>query len=266
MPVYIKTPKEVEAMRVAGQMAADTLLLVGDLICEGMTTDEINRIVHEDTLKKGGIPAPLGYRGNGKTPFPKSCCTSINEVVCHGIPSPFVKLKDGDIVNVDITTIYNGWHGDTSATFFIGNVSEEKKKLVNVCREAMRLGIQEVKHGARLGDIGSAIQTYVESQGMSVVRDYVGHGIGRGFHEDPQVTHFGTRGAGLRLHSGMIFTIEPMVNLGSHEAGLDPQDMWTVKTFDGMPSAQFEHTILCTPTGYEILTARSRPLKNSEQE
>jgi len=264
MPIYVKNAKEVQAMRVAGQMAADTLLLVGDLICEGMSTDDVNRIVHEDTLKKGGIPAPLGYTGSGKTPFPKSCCTSVNNVVCHGIPSPFEKLKKGDIINVDITTIFNGWHGDTSATFFIGDVSPEARALVEHTRTAMNLGISQVKHGARLGDIGSAIQEYSEKNGYAVVKGYVGHGIGKGFHEEPQVCHFGTRGAGTRIITGMIFTVEPMLNLGSEDTGLDPKDNWTVKTVDGKLSVQFEHTVLCTPTGYEILTARSRPLKNSE--
>ena len=255
MSIDIKNFKEVAAMRVACKMAADTLLLVGNVICEGMSTDDINQVVHEDTIKKGGIPAPLGYTGKGKVPFPKSVCTSINNVVCHGIPSPFEKLKNGDIINVDITTIYNGWHGDTSATFLIGNVSKEAKRLVEICKDSMILGIKEVKHGARLGDIGAAIQSHAEANGFNVVRDYVGHGIGKGFHEEPHVMHFGTRGAGQRIQTGMIFTIEPMINAGKRYAKLMP-DHWTVITKDRSLSAQWEHTILVTPTGYEVLTRR----------
>ena len=188
MAIDIKSPKEVEAMRAACQMAADTLLLVGEKLRAGMTTEEINTLVHEDTLKKGGRPAPLNYHG-----FPKSVCTSVNEVVCHGIPGAQV-LKDGDIINVDVTTIYNGFYGDTSATFYIGTPSAEARKVVEVARKSLELGIAQVKDGARLGDIGAAIQEYVEAQGCSVVRDFVGHGIGRRFHEDPQVKHYGRRG------------------------------------------------------------------------
>jgi methionyl aminopeptidase len=258
LAIEIKSPKEIEAMRVVAQLAAETLLLVGDKIRAGMTTDQINTIVHEDTLRQGATPAPLNYRG-----FPKSVCTSVNDVVCHGIPGGQV-LKDGDIVNVDVTHFYKGWYGDTSATFYVGTPSADARKVTEVARRALELGIAEVREGARLGDIGAAIQEYVESQGCSVVRDYVGHGIGRRFHEDPQVKHFGKRGAGERLKAGMTFTIEPMVNLGRHEVVLDEKDKWTVWTADGSLSAQFEHTILVTKTGCEILTQRSRPLKNSE--
>lgn len=245
-------------MRVAGQMAAETLLLVGEKLKVGMTTDDINTIVHEDTIKRNARPAPLNYRG-----FPKSVCTSINDVVCHGIPDG-QKLKNGDIINVDVTTFFDGFHGDTSATFYIGAPSAEARKVVEVARRSLELGIAEVKDGARIGDIGAAIQEYVEAQGCSVVRDFVGHGIGRKFHEDPQVKHYGKRGSGERMKTGMIFTIEPMVNLGSWEVLIDPVDKWTVTTADGSLSAQFEHTCLVTKTGVEVLTKRSKPLRLSE--
>lgn len=258
MAIEIKSGKEIEAMRVAGKMAAETLVLVGDKLRPGMTTGEIDALVHEDTVRRGARPAPLHYRG-----FPKSVCTSINEVVCHGIPGSRA-LEDGDIINVDITTIYNGFHGDTSATFYIGKPSADARHVVEVARRALELGIAEVREGARLGDVGAAIQQYVEAQGCSVVRDFVGHGIGRRFHEDPQVKHYGKRGSGDRLKAGMIFTIEPMVNLGRFEVEIDPVDNWTVTTVDGSLSAQFEHTCLVTKTGVEILTKRPKPLRLSE--
>ena len=258
MAIDIKSPKEVDQMRAACLMAAETLVHVGEQLRAGMTTEEINTIVHEDTLRKGGRPAPLNYRG-----FPKSVCTSINEVVCHGIPGPQV-LKNGDIINVDITTIYGGYYGDTSATFYIGTPSPEARKVVEVARKSLELGIAQVKEGARLGDIGAAIQEYVEGEGCSVVRDFVGHGIGRRFHEDPQVKHYGKRGTGDRLKTGMTFTIEPMVNIGRFEVAIDPDDKWTVTTVDGSLSAQFEHTVLVTKTGFEILTKRPKPLRLSE--
>jgi methionyl aminopeptidase len=256
--IDIKSPKEVDAMRAASLMAAETLCLVGEKLRVGMSTEEINTLVHEDTLKRGARPAPLNYRG-----FPKSVCTSINEVVCHGIPGPQI-LKDGDIINVDITTIYGGYYGDTSATFYIGTPSAEARKVVEIARKSLELGIAEVKDGARLGDIGAAIQQYVEANGCSVVRDFVGHGIGRRFHEDPQVKHYGRRGTGERLKTGMTFTIEPMVNIGRFEVVVDPDDKWTVTTVDGALSAQFEHTIAVTKTGCEVLTKRPKPLRLSE--
>jgi methionyl aminopeptidase len=256
--IEIKSAKEIEKMRVAGQMAAETLVLVGEKLKVGMTTEEINTIVHEDTIRRNARPAPLNYRG-----FPKSVCTSINDVVCHGIPDG-QKLKNGDIINVDITTFYDGFYGDTSATFYIGTPSPEARKVTEIARRSLELGIAEVKDGARFGDIGAAIQEYVESQGCSVVRDFVGHGIGRKFHEDPQVKHYGKRGSGERMKAGMIFTIEPMVNIGSFEVVIDPVDKWTVTTADGSLSAQFEHTCLVTKTGVEILTKRSKPLRLSE--
>ena len=256
--VEIKSPKEIEKMRVACRLAAETLLVVGDRIRAGMTTDEIDRIVHEDTIARGGKCAPLNYKG-----FPKSVCTSINDVVCHGIPNHEV-LKDGDIVNVDVTTIFDGYHGDTSATFYIGTPTPEARLVTETARRALDIGIAEVKDGARLGDIGGAIQEFVEAQGCSVVRDFVGHGIGRKFHEPPQVKHYGKRGSGDRLRAGMIFTIEPMVNSGRWEVKVDPTDKWTVRTVDGSLSAQFEHTVVVTKSGCEVLTARPRALRCSE--
>jgi len=245
-------------MRVVGRMAAETLVAIGEKLRPGMTTEEINTLVHEDTLKRGGFPATLNYRG-----YPKSLCTSINDVVCHGIPGVEV-LRDGDIINLDVTTIYGGFHGDTSATFYVGTPSPEARLVVETARRALELGIAEVREGARLGDIGAAIQQYVEAQGCSVVRDYVGHGIGRKFHDDPQVKHYGKRGSGERLKAGMIFTIEPMVNAGGFEVHSDPVDKWTVRTVDGSLSAQFEHTCLVTKTGVEVLTKRDKPLRMSE--
>ncbi len=256
--VSIKTLREVNALRVAGQMAADTLIDVAEILRPGLTTEEINTFVHQDTLRKGGIPAPLNYHG-----FPKSVCTSVNEVVCHGIPGPRV-LEDGDIINIDVTTIYDGYFGDTSATFYIGNVSDEARHVTEVCRRSLELGIAEVREGARLGDIGAAIQGYAEGEGCSVVRQFVGHGIGRTFHEAPQVSHVGKRGMGLRLKAGMVFTIEPMINLGGYEVEV-LADKWTAVTIDGSLSAQFEHTIVVTKTGCEVLTKRGRRLKFSEE-
>jgi methionyl aminopeptidase len=258
MSVEIKNAREIDALRVASEMAAETLVLVGERIRAGMTTEDINTLVHEDTIRRGAYPAPLNYHG-----FPKSVCTSVNEIVCHGIPGAQV-LKDGDIVNVDVTTMYKGFYGDTSATFYIGVPSPEARLVVETSRKALELGIAEVKEGARLGDIGAAIQEYVEAQGCSVVRDFVGHGIGRKFHEPPQVKHYGKRGSGERLKAGMVFTIEPMVNAGRFEVEVDPDDKWTVTTADGSLSAQFEHTIVVTRTGSEILTKRAKPLRMSE--
>ena len=258
MTVELKSAKEVDGIRVASQMAAETLLLVGEKLRVGMTTEDIDRIVHEDTVRRGAYPAPLNYKG-----FPKSVCTSVNEVVCHGIPCLQV-LRDGDIVNVDVTTFYKGFYGDTSATFYLGTPRAEALHVVEVCRKALELGIAEVKDGARLGDIGAAIQTYVEANGCSVVRDFVGHGIGRKFHEPPQVKHYGKRGTGERIRAGMVFTIEPMVNVGRFEVEIDPSDKWTVRTADGSLSAQFEHTIAVTKGGVEVLTRREKPLRFSE--
>jgi len=260
--VEIKTAREIDAMREVGRLAGDSLLRVSELIRAGVTTDEINAFVHADTLKKGARPAPLGYRNGDSPPFPKSVCTSINEVVCHGIPSGRA-LRDGDIVNVDITHIYRGFHGDTSATFYVGRPSDQAKLVTEVARRSLELGIAEVRPGARLGDIGAAIQEFAEGKGCSVVEDFVGHGIGRKFHDEPKVAHYGQRGKGIRLKAGMTFTIEPMINIGSHEVEV-LDDEWTAVTADGSLSAQFEHTVLVTPTGVEVLTQRSGLLPNSE--
>jgi methionyl aminopeptidase len=255
--VSIKTLKEVDALRVASQMAAETLLGVGDMIRPGITTEDINRFVHEDTLRRGGYPAPLNYHG-----FPKSVCTSVNEVVCHGIPGDRT-LERGDIINVDVTTIYNGFFGDTSATFYVGVPSAEARHVTEVSRRSLEIGIAQVRDGARLGDIGAAIQEFAEGEGCSVVRAFVGHGIGRRFHEPPQVSHVGTRGKGDRLRAGMCFTIEPMINIGGYDVEI-MEDKWTVLTSDRSLSAQFEHTLVVTKAGCEVLTRRSRKLANSE--
>ena len=255
--VEIKGHAEIAAMREVSRLAAETLNAVGEIVRPGLTTDEINSFVHNHTLKQGARPAPLNYKG-----FPKSVCTSINEVVCHGIPSDRV-LRDGDIINIDVTHIYKGFHGDTSATFYVGKVSDTAKHVVEVARRALALGIAQVRPGARLGDLGAAIQEFVEAQGCSVVRDFVGHGIGRKFHDEPKVAHYGRWGKGERLKPGMTFTIEPMVNVGGWEVDVLDDD-WTAVTADGSLSAQFEHTVLVTETSVEVLTERTRPLANSE--
>jgi methionyl aminopeptidase len=253
-----KSARELELMRTAGRLAAETLCAVDEILAPGITTEDIDRFVHEDTLRRGCLPAPLGYRG-----FPRSVCTSVNEVVCHGIPDKRV-LAAGDIINVDVTHLYEGYHGDTSATFYIGEPSPAARKVTEVARRCLALGIAEVRPGARLGDIGAAIQEFAEAHGCSVVRDYGGHGIGRGFHEPPTVHHVGQRNQGKRLRPGMTFTIEPMINLGGWEVKL-LDDRWTVITADGSLSAQFEHTVLVTDDGVEILTARPAPLTRSER-
>ena len=256
------TPSMLGRMREACQLAADTLVMVGKHLRAGMTTDDINTLVHDYTLKHGAWPSPLNYNG-----FPKSVCTSVNEVVCHGIPGARV-LADGDIINVDVTSYLpakNGFHGDTSATFYIGTPSEDAKKVTEVARRSLELGIAEVREGARIGDIGAAIQAYAEKQGCSVVRDYVGHGIGREFHTQPQVPHYGKRGEGKRLKAGMVFTIEPMINIGHYECEV-LDDEWTVLTADRSLSAQFEHTIVVTKNGCEVLTARRELLHLSEDQ
>lgn len=251
MTVYIKTPEEIAKMRVAGKLAAQVLEMIVPYVKPGVTTDELNNICHDYIVNvQHAIPAPLNYRG-----FPKSICTSINHQVCHGIPGP-KQLKDGDIVNIDVTVIKDEYHGDTSKMFLVGNKPNViGQRVTKVAYECMMMGIEMVKPGIRLGDIGAAIQKHAEKQRFSVVRDYCGHGIGRQFHEDPQVLHYGTPGTGMELRAGMIFTIEPMVNVGKHHTRLLP-DNWTVVTKDHSLSAQWEHTILVTDTGYEILTLR----------
>jgi methionyl aminopeptidase len=257
--VSIKSAREVTLMREAGRIAAETLMGVDKLIRPGISTEEINSFVHQDTLRRGARPAPLNYQG-----FPKSVCTSINEVVCHGIPSLEEILEPGDIINVDVTSIHEGFHGDTSVTFYVGDPSPEAKHVVEVARQSLDLGIAQIREGARLGDIGAAIQEFAEGQGCSVVRAFVGHGIGRVFHERPQVPHVGRAGTGVRLRAGMCFTVEPMVNLGTYEVEI-LEDNWTAVTRDGSLSAQFEHTLVVTKTGCEVLTRRPGRLANSER-
>jgi methionyl aminopeptidase len=245
--IHLKKKSDIEGIRKAGQLVLDTLDLVESQITPGMRTDEINTLVHEYTINHGAIPAPLNYRG-----FPKSVCVSINEVICHGIPGKRV-IRDGDIVNVDITSILNGYYADANKTFFAGNPGPEARKIVAIARECLRRGISAVRPGNTLGDIGWRIQTYAEAQGCSVVREFVGHGVGFDFHEAPQVTHFGHKGAGITLIPGMVFTIEPMINLGQKELRV-LDDNWTAITKDGSLSAQFEQTVLVTGDGYESLT------------
>jgi methionyl aminopeptidase len=249
MPVTIKTPKEIEKMRVAGRLAAEVLRMIRPYVQPGVTTGELDRLCHDYIVNvQQAVPAPLNYRG-----FPRSICTSVNHQVCHGIPGD-KKLKRGDIVNIDVTVIKDGYHGDTSKMFYVGEPSIQARRLAQVTRECMLLGIRQVRPGARLGDIGHAIQRHAEAHGFSVVREYCGHGIGREFHEDPQVLHYGQPGMGLELTPGMTFTIEPMINAGKPDIKLLP-DNWTVVTRDHSLSAQWEHTVLVTETGHEILTA-----------
>ena len=235
-------------MRVAGRLASEVLDMIGEHVVAGVSTDDLNRICHDFIVnRQKAVPAPLNYRG-----FPKSICTSVNHVVCHGIPSD-KQLKNGDIINIDITVIKDEFHGDTSRMFFVGEPSIRARRVCQISRECMYKGIDLVKPGARLGDIGHAIQQHAEKNGFSVVREYCGHGIGRGFHEDPQVLHYGTPGTGLEVWAGMTFTIEPMVNAGKKETRLLADD-WTVVTRDRSLSAQWEHTILVTDDGHDILT------------
>jgi methionyl aminopeptidase len=245
--IRLKEKEAVEGIRKAGRLVVETLDLVASEIAAGMSTDEINTIVHDFTLKNGGIPAPLNYRG-----FPKSVCVSVNEVICHGIPGKRV-LKSGDIVNVDVTSILDGYYADANKTFFIGNPNKNAKKIVRVARESLRLGMAAAKPGNHIGDIGYAIQRYAEGQGCSVVREFVGHGVGFDFHESPHIPHFGRKGEGIVLVPGMVFTIEPMINLGKKNLKI-LDDQWTVVTVDGSLSAQFEQTVLITDSGVESLT------------
>lgn len=250
MSITIKTAEEIEKMRIAGRLAAEVLEMIEPHVKQGVTTEELDRICHDYIVnQQDAVPAPLHYRG-----FPKSICTSVNHQVCHGIPGNKT-LKNGDIVNIDITVIKDGFHGDTSKMFMIGEPSILAQRLSKVSREAMNIGIAKVRPGARLNDIGSAIQQYVESHNYSVVREYCGHGIGRDFHEDPQVLHYKTPEPGPELQPGMCFTIEPMINAGKRMVKLLP-DGWTVVTKDRSLSAQWEHTILVTDDGCEILTLR----------
>ncbi|MDA3868408.1 MAG: type I methionyl aminopeptidase [Gammaproteobacteria bacterium] len=248
MTIHIKNKQEIEKMRIAGRLAGEVLQMIRPHVQAGITTDELDQICHDYIVNvQKTIPAPLNYHG-----FPKSICTSVNHQVCHGIPSD-KKLKKGDILNIDITIIKDGFHGDTSKMFFIGEPPVKAARVSQVALECLKLGAEQVKPGAHLGDIGHAIQQHAESQHCSVVREYCGHGIGLGFHEDPQVLHYGKAGTGIELEPGMIFTIEPMINAGKRQVKL-LSDNWTVVTKDHSPSAQWEHTILVTETGHEILT------------
>jgi methionyl aminopeptidase len=249
MPITLKTPEQIESMREAGRLAAEVLDIIAPHVKPGVSTEELDRICNEHIVRvQGTIPANVGYRG-----FPKTICTSVNNVICHGIPSPAKVLKDGDIINIDVTVIKDGWHGDTSRMYFVGEPSVLAKRLVDVTFEAMWRGIRTVRPGATLGDVGHAIQTFVEAERFSVVREYCGHGIGQIYHEDPQVLHYGVPGTGLVLRPGMTFTIEPMVNAGARHTRLMP-DGWTVVTKDRSLSAQWEHMIAVTETGFDVLT------------
>lgn len=248
MGIILKNSDEIAKMRIAGQLAGEVLRMIRPYVQPGVTTAELDDICHEFiTVKQDAIPAPLNYRG-----FPKSICTSVNHVICHGIPGDR-RLKDGDIVNIDITVIKGGWHGDTSKMFLVGKPTIKGQRISDIAYKSMVTGIEMVAPGVRLGDIGHAIQKYAERQGCSVVREYCGHGIGQGFHEDPQVLHYGRPGTGEVLVPGMVFTIEPMINLGRRETKLMP-DGWTVLTRDRSLSAQWEHTIAVTDDGHEVLT------------
>ena len=252
MTIELKTPEDIEKMRIVGMLAAEQLEIIEAYIKPGVSTGELDRICHNYTVDvQDAIPAPLNYRG-----FPKSICTSVNHVVCHGIPSDEKILKDGDIVNIDVTLIKDGFHGDTSKTFYVGKPSILAKRLVSNCKESLYRGIRAVRPGAQLGDIGHAIQTYVEKNRFSIVREYCGHGIGKIFYDEPQVLHYGNPHTGIELKAGMTFTIEPMINAGKPGVRL-LRDQWTVVTKDHKLTAQWEHTILVTETGYEILTHRN---------
>jgi len=254
MSIIIKTESEIEKMRIAGKLAAEVLEMIEPYVLPGVTTEHLNQLCHDYIVNvQKAIPAPLNYHG-----FPKSICTSVNQTVCHGIPNE-KKLKSGDIINIDITVIKDDYHGDTSKMFCVGEVNQHAKRLIKVTRESMFLGIEQVKPGATLGDIGNAIQKHAESNRYSVVREFCGHGIGKSFHEEPQVLHYGKAGEGISLEAGMILTIEPMLNLGKRHVKV-LADGWTAVTKDRSLSAQFEHTVLVTRNGYEILTLRQEEL------
>ena len=253
MSIRIKTPEEIEKMRVAGRLAAELLDYITPFVVAGTTTERLDELCHAYMRDvQGTIPAPLNYAPPGHRPFPKSICTSINHQICHGIPGDRV-LKNGDILNIDVTVIKDGYHGDTSRMFMIGQPSVLARRLVDVTWQCLWLGIEQVRPGARLGDIGHAIQTYAAKQGFSILREFCGHGIGRQFHEEPQVLHYGRPGTGPKLEEGMIFTIEPMLNAGRREIR-QLGDGWTVVTKDHSLSAQWEHMLVVTSTGYEVLT------------
>lgn len=246
--ITIKSKREIEFMREAGRIASRTLDMIEEYVKPGISTEEINQLCHDFIVSHDAIPAPLNYKG-----FPKSVCTSLNDVVCHGIPNSKDILKDGDILNIDVTAIKNGYHGDTNRTYYVGEVSDEVRELVEFTRQVTLDAIDIVKPGIRVGDIGHLIQTAAEAKGYGVVREFTGHGLGRKFHEPPSIYHYGKPNTGAKIRKGMTFTIEPMINLGTHELHL-LDDGWTAKTNDGKYSAQFEHSIAVTADGYEILT------------
>lgn len=253
MSASIKSTEELEKMRVAGRLAAETLEMIGAHVVPGVSTGELDRICHEFIVNDlQAVPAPLNYHG-----FPKSICTSVNQVVCHGIPSDKRVLKRGDIINIDVTVIKDGYHGDTSKMFAVGEVATHALKLMQVTQDCLYKGIALVRPGTTLGDIGHVIQQHAQSHYYSIVREYCGHGIGAGFHEEPQVLHYGQPGKGVVLEEGMTFTIEPMLNAGKRHVKLNRHDGWTVETKDGRLSAQWEHTLAVTAEGVEVLTRRS---------
>ena len=256
MAISIKNQHDIEKMRIAGKLAAEVLDYITPFVIHGVTTEQLDKLCHDYIVDvQNAIPAPLNYAPDGHTPYPKSICTSINQQICHGVPSEKM-LKNGDIVNIDITVIKDGYHGDTSRMFYVGDPSAQAKRLCELTYQAMWLGINKVKPGATLGDIGYAIQTFAEKSGYSVVREFCGHGIGKVFHEDPQVLHYGKAGAGLTLQAGMMFTIEPMINAGKRDIR-QMSDGWTIVTKDRSLSAQWEHTLLVTETGFEVMTLSS---------
>jgi methionyl aminopeptidase len=251
--IVLLSSREIDKMRHAGRVAAELLDYLEPMVKPGVSTLALDQAAEAWTQARGAKSAPLGYPADSDNPFPRSICTSVNEVVCHGIPNAKEILRDGDIINIDVTPLVDGFHGDSSRTFFVGTPSPTAKRLVEVTQECLMRGIAAVKPGGRVGDIGAAIQSYAEAQGFSVVRDFVGHGVSRIFHTAPQIPHYGTRGKGKKFRPGMVFTIEPMINEGTYEVEVMP-DQWTALTKDRKLSAQFEHTIAVTPTGVEILT------------
>jgi len=253
MSITINNQEDIKKMKVAGKLASEVLDFITPFVKPNVTTEQINTLCHDFMIKEQkAIPAPLNYAPPGHSPFPKSICTSVNNQICHGIPGEKI-LKKGDIVNIDITVIKDGYHGDTSRMFYVGDPSIQAKRLCEITYQSMWLGIRQVKPGAHLGDIGNAIQKYAESNSYSIVREFCGHGIGKVFHDEPQVLHYGLPGEGIELKAGMIFTIEPMINAGKKDIKVLP-DKWTVVTKDRSLSAQWEHTILVTDSGYEVLT------------
>lgn len=253
MAITIKNNTDIEKMRIAGRLASEVLDFITPHVKPGITTGELDQLCHDYMVNvQKTIPAPLNYAPPGHTPYPKSICTSVNHQICHGVPGEKV-LKNGDVVNLDITVIKDGYHGDTSRMFYVGEPSIQAKRLCEITYDCMWLGIAKIKPGATLGDIGHAIQTYAEKNGYSVVREFCGHGIGKKFHEDPQVLHYGRPGAGMKLQAGMIFTVEPMINAGKRDIK-QLNDGWTIVTKDHSLSAQWEHTVLVTESGYEVLT------------